>query len=276
MRSKGVIIVMTATGLLVFLAFVIPPDYEGSCAPFSYDESRSSRWGSIPCKRGVINQCAESHGQSPINLETSDENQDATEDGDVSMVVVVDEGSCHDLTVVSNQLHYDAQQSCGPSISLASQEYRLLQIHFHVGGSEHTIDDARFGGEIHLVHRGEAGSIAVVGVLLDTSQDEENEELEQLLELLYEEAGRRLENDGNAWNPYNLVPSLDTYFAYKGSLTTPPCTSGIRWIVVQEPLVLSENQLQRLEGLSPSIPTYRPVQARAGRKVVLYSSNNEG
>jgi carbonic anhydrase len=267
MGFNGGIVLMGALVVMVLLAFMIPPDYEGSCAPSLYGDN-AILWGSIPCKRGVVNKCGDSSGQSPINLMTSDGIQPSSED---NIIVVVNAGSCQsELTVVHEKLQFP--ESCGPSISVANREYQLIQLHFHVGGSEHTIDDFRFDGELHLVHDGVDAGFAVIGVFLDASQDDANDDLEQILEI-YENGGhRRLQND--AWNPYHMVPSLDTYFAYNGSLTTPPCTPGIHWMVVQEALTISPDQLTRLKNVYQSIPNYRPLQARAGRQVVLYSSNS--
>lgn len=264
--TNGVIIVMGAVGLLVFLAFVIPPGYDDSCAAYSYGGSALD-WGGIPCKRGIVNQCGDSYGQSPINLMTSDENLEASEN---DVVIVSDNMSCQDeLNVVHNKLLFP--ESCSLTISLASLEYRLRQLHFHVGGSEHTVDDFRFDGELHLVQEGQSGFV-VIGVFLDSSQDEANEDLEFILEIYEGGAHRRLTNE--AWNPYSLVQSLNTYFTYQGSLTTPPCSSGIRWIVTQEPLAISQDQLGRLAALYPYVPNYRPLQARGSRQVIQYSSDS--
>jgi carbonic anhydrase len=263
--ANGVMIVVGAVGLLIFLAFVIPPDYDESCAPYSYG-ARALDWGGIPCKRGIVNQCSDMYGQSPINLMTSDEGREAT---DADVIFVSDEMSCQDeLAVLHHKVVFP--ESCSPSISFANVGYRLIQLHFHVG-SEHTVDDVRFDGELHLVHQSEAG-ITVVGVFLDASQDVASIDLEVILEIYEGGAHRRLTND--AWNPYSLVPSLDTYFTYQGSLTTPPCSSGIRWIVTQEALAISQDQLARLADLSPYKPNYRPIQARGSRTVIQYSTGS--
>jgi carbonic anhydrase len=264
--TNGEMIIIGAVAVLVFLAFVIPPGYDESCAPYSYGGSALD-WGGIPCKRGIANQCSDLFGQSPINLLTRDESREATEN---DLVVISEDITCQDeLTVVHNKIFFP--KSCSPTISLANLEYRLRQLHFHVGGSEHTVDGFRFDGEIHLVHEGLSGFV-VIGVFLDTSQDEANEDLEFILEIYEGGAHRRLLNE--AWNPYNLVQSLSTYFAYQGSLTTPPCSSGIKWIVTQEPLATSQDQLGRLADLYPYVPNYRPLQARGSRQVIQYASDS--
>jgi carbonic anhydrase len=163
MGFNGGTLLLGAVVVMVLLALTIPPDYDGSCAPSSYGDS-ALLWGSIPCKRGVVNKCGDSSGQSPINLMTTDEIQLSTND---NVIVVVSAGSCHqsELAVVHEKLQFP--ESCGPSMSLANVEYRLIQLHFHVGGSEHTIDDFRFDGELHLVHDGADAGFAVIGVFLD-------------------------------------------------------------------------------------------------------------
>lgn len=268
MAFNGGKLLLGAVVVMVLLAFMIPPDYEGSCAPSLYGDN-ALLWGGIPCRRGVVNRCGDSSGQSPINLMTSDEIQVSTVD---NVILVLNAGSCHqsELTLVHEKLQFP--ESCGPSIGLANKAYRLIQLHFHIGGSEHTIDAFRFDGELHLVHDGVDAGFAVIGVFLDASQDEANDDLEQILEIYEAGSHRRLQND--VWNPYNMVPSLDTYFAYNGSLTTPPCTPGIHWMVVQEALSISQDQLTRLKEAYHSMPNYRPVQPRAGRHVVLFSSDS--
>jgi carbonic anhydrase len=194
------------------------------------------------------------------------------------------------------QLLYPQKSCDAPTVRLFESEddsylHQLQQIHFHVGGSEHVVDNIRHGGEMHLVHHDASNSngsrqiSAVVAVLLDASEDtDDNEDFEQILQR-YEQLlttttapvreRRRLENVANSdyWNVYKLLPATENYFYYRGSLTTPPCTSGIHWFVLQESLVISNSQLHRLELLYVSLPTYRYLQNKVGRKVLRSCSD---
>jgi hypothetical protein len=98
----------------------------------------------------------------------------------------------------------------------------------------------------------------------------------------------------DGWSPYDMVPDADEFtsaaFSYMGSLTTPPCTTGVKWVVLGTPLIVTADQISRLKTLiggydaTPSWPscssenpvdyygTYRPTQSVGGRDVVYYCS----
>jgi carbonic anhydrase len=153
-------------------------------------------------------------------------------------------------------LRFDA----GSALELDGHRYELIQVHAHAP-SEHTIDGRRFPAEMHLVHQHASGQLAVLAVLLD--EGAENPDLRPLLPPFPD--GDREEPLPAAIPPMTLLPvSLATY-RYEGSLTTPPCTEGVRWLVLSTPLPASPAQLTSLaEALGGNS---RPVQPRAGREV---------
>ncbi|RZF35046.1 hypothetical protein LSTR_LSTR009638 [Laodelphax striatellus] len=140
-------------------------------------------------------------------------------------------------------------------------KYRLEQFHCHWGrdsttGSEHTVDGKSYSGELHLVHWncekyktfGEAAQhsdgLAVLGVFLEVS-DKSHSEIEKIVSLIkrivYRGQSATVEED---IDPSKLLPSTDLhYWTYLGSLTTPPCTESVTWIIFKEPIRVSEDQL---------------------------------
>jgi carbonic anhydrase len=68
-------------------------------------------------------------------------------------------------------------------------------------------------------------------------------------------------------NPADLLPRDREYYYYDGSLTTPPCSEGVRWFVMKEPVELSEEQLELFKEVM-GVPNNRPVQPINARKVL--------
>ncbi|KAF3832755.1 hypothetical protein F7725_026420 [Dissostichus mawsoni] len=149
--------------------------------------------------------------------------------------------------------------------------YRLKQFHFHWGGkgchgSEHTVEGNSYASELHLVHWnavkfktfGEAASapdgLAVLGIFLEGSV-----------------------TDFKGFNPKCLLPSSLHYWTYLGSLTTPPLHESVTWIVVKEPMIVSEKQLGKFRTLvftgeeederTRMENNFRPPQLLKGRTV---------
>jgi len=167
--------------------------------------------------------------------------------------------------------------------------YKLDQLHFHWAavdtvGSEHTIDRVHFPLEMHLVHtsmtirnKQEQGHLAVAGFFFQISRYD-NPDIEPIIERIgrIKRAHKRTELQ----RPFNLKslirPSLSgPYYSYEGSLTTPPCTEVVEWILFKKPLDISSRQLAKFRTVRDPMGkaikfNFRPVQPLYHRKIKLH------
>ena len=118
--------------------------------------------------------------------------------------------------------------------------YELMQLHFHTP-SEHTIDERHGAMEVHFVHRDSAGKLAVIGVLL--REGAENSDLERVVANIPQSIGKAAALPGEGFDPMRLLPPNRDHWSYSGSLTTPPCSEDVTWIVMKDPIELSRAQL---------------------------------
>ena len=152
----------------------------------------------------------------------------------------------------------------------------MLQFHFH-GPSEHKIDGAFADLEAHFVHQNALGELAVVGVLLKVDNSKAN----KIYDLILNNAPslKFFSQANSATVPLGeikreeLLPSNRAYYTYTGSLTTPPCTEGVHWFVMKEPVYISDSSLathKRVITENSRIPTNnRPVQPLNNRPVLV-------
>lgn len=144
--------------------------------------------------------------------------------------------------------------------------YSLKQLHFHAP-SEHTIDGRHAAAEVHFVHADGEGHLAVVAVLFEQGEAE-HPEIGELLEIdVLAEPGGELVDETKLFDLHKFLPdTLDRYYAYDGSLTTPPATEGVRWFVIEKPLHLNRHQIETIGRLYYS--NNRPTQPRNARFVL--------
>lgn len=157
----------------------------------------------------------------------------------------------------------------GSFVKIGTDRYDLLQLHIHVP-SEHQIASRATALELHLVHRNAFGDLAVVGVLFDTGLPP-NALLEEIIFAApLVEGTNALE--GRTLDATLLLPAKKSYWAYSGSLTTPPCTEGVRWSVLDTKLGVSQAALDRFSDIVAAFPGYgkyrfnaRPVRPLGAR-----------
>ena len=127
-------------------------------------------------------------------------------------------------------------------LALNTNRYTLKQIHFHAP-AEHQVEGASFPAEIHFVHENTENNLVVLALLVKEGQT--NHILNQAWNMLPEKKGdERKFSPGII--PAEILPNSLDYFTYNGSLTTPPCTEGVRWLIVKNFIEMSKLQLDRL------------------------------
>lgn len=159
----------------------------------------------------------------------------------------------------SVQVDYDP----GSGISIDNVAFSLQQFHFHAP-SENLIDGKSFPIEAHFVHADAHGNLAVIAVMF--VQGQSNPELGKLWARMPLKAGDRRDLSPGI-SAANLLPANRDYYRYEGSLTTPPCSEGVRWLVLKQPVSASAAQIEELIKVLGH-PNNRPVQP-IGARVVL-------
>jgi carbonic anhydrase len=146
-------------------------------------------------------------------------------------------------------------------LEVGGTKYNLLQFHWHTP-SEHELNSEGFPMEMHLVHQKVgADDLLVVGVWLEIA-DDPHEELDKIFSDLPEEEGKTKLVRG--FDLTTLLTEDLGSFRYQGSLTTPPFTEGVQWVVLDETLEVSQGQVQVFLDLFPDGNAHevQPLKAR--------------
>lgn len=215
--------------------------YEGEHGP--------EHWGNMT---GEYAACGQGKSQSPIDIAGAQ---------DEAMPDIGFAYKTSKINILNNghtiQVNYDE----GSSITLDGVTYNLLQFHFH-DPSEHTVAGKPFAMELHLVHKNAKGELAVVGVLIE--EGKENAAFNAVWKNLPKKADEKIALAGPV-SANDLLPKGRAYYRYPGSLTTPPCSEGVSWLVLKEPIQLSAAQIMAFKEIIHE--NARPVQPLGKRSV---------
>jgi carbonic anhydrase len=148
------------------------------------------------------------------------------------------------------------------SFSLTGKTYTLQKIAFH-RPSEERIDGRRFDMSAHLIHKADDGELAIIAVLIERGN--ENPFIQTLWNNLPLEKGLEVAPPAATIDLEALLPTSRNYYAYMGSLTTPPCTEGVLWLVMKQPVQVSQQQVDIFSRLYRN--NARPVQPTNGRLI---------
>ena len=151
----------------------------------------------------------------------------------------------------------------GNKADIRGKLYDLVRAEFH-SSSEHTLSGNSLPLELQLYHKNDQEQWAVIALFLITG--ETNPSIEKIWAQI--PAAKNAPSAAIALNPAALLPTKDTYYNYPGSLTTPPCTEGVDWNVLNTPVAISKDQIMAFRHLYSV--NNRPVQPLNGRKVVNY------
>lgn len=144
---------------------------------------------------------------------------------------------------------------------LDGDRFTLQQFHVH-HPSEHRLDGDRFPLELHFVHKNDQGNLAVVAVLL--KEGAPNKTLDTIWKGMPQPSSaargtsKVIGSNKARVDPMTLLPSDRTLFRYVGSLTTPPCSEQVQWLVFRQPMELSQQQIKTFEHIFPL--NARPIQ----------------
>ena len=218
--------------------------YEGETGP--------DNWGSLSPDYAL---CADGTAQSPIDIRNASE---------LDLVDIrFDYGETPNS--VTNTGHGIQVEVEGDShVVYNGIRYNLLQFHFHAP-SEHTIDGQAAAMEIHFVHHDpNSGTLAVVGILLQEG-DGHNAAYAPVFDNLPAESGQTLSTE-DSLALGGLLPQSRTFYTYQGSLTTPPCSEIVRWLLLDTPVALSAAQIAAYTAIYAN--NARPVQPLGARDLL--------
>jgi len=249
---KAKINLTVAAAALAALAAAASVQAAGSGARWEYQgKAGAAHWGELASD---FSACRQGKAQSPVDIR-------ATRPGTPAPIGFGYRASAADI--VNNGHTVQVDLADGGGIDVAGLNYRLVQFHFHTP-SEEAVNGKRYPLVAHLVHKNDAGELAVVAVLFKRGRD--NAALAPVFASLPATAGEK-RTAGTEFDAAALLPEQRGYYGYMGSLTTPPCSEGVRWHILKQPVEVSSSQLAAFRKLYRM--NARPVQPLNGRVIVV-------
>jgi carbonic anhydrase len=206
-------------------------------------------WGKLDPEYAL---CSDGKNQSPVNLTGMIES-------DLPPITINYKSGGNEI--VNNGHSIQVNYKPGSTIKVNGNEFELQQFHFH-SPSENTIEGQSYPMEAHFVHADKDGNLAVIAVMFEAG--EKNAELEKAWAHMPENAGEKgelpLSVDANI-----LLPHDQDYYRFNGSLTTPPCSEGVWWLVMKDFQSASKEQIAKFANTMHHLNNrpLQPVNARA-------------
>jgi carbonic anhydrase len=214
-------------------------------------EAGPENWGKLDAKYVT---CNTGRNQSPIDL---------TNFVEADLDPITYNYQTGTTEILNNGHTVQINYAAGSSISVNGHVFELKQFHFHTP-SENTINGKHYPMEAHLVHADKDGNLAVVAVMFEESRNN------PLLSPLWMKMPNK-EGDRNPLpKPYDvsaMLPSDRDYYRFDGSLTTPPCSEGVLWLLLKQPAFASKQQIDQFTKVMGH-PNNRPVQPVNARAVL--------
>jgi carbonic anhydrase len=220
--------------------------YEGAAGPVN--------WATLA---EDFEACEAGHEQSPIDLD-----DDEVAEAPVDKAVTIDYRPVT-AELVNNGHTVQADVSAGSRIVIDGASYDLKQFHFHLP-SEHTEEGEHTAMEIHFVHADKNGKLAVVGVLMEEKAGKSA--FASLFKKLPAEEGATAKIT-QAFDLTAFLPGDRDQYQYEGSLTTPPCTEGVKWTVLKDPVRVAPDEVAAYKEMFPK--TNRPTQPLNDRELTV-------
>lgn len=208
-------------------------------------------WGGLSPE---FSQCAFGKNQSPVDIK-------GAVDAELAPLELSYRAGGHEVVnlVHTAQVNYHP----GSNLSVDDRKFHVTQFHFHAPSENH-IDGKSFPMEMHVVNVDEDGNLAVIAVMFE--EGEANEALQKVWEKLPGKPGGKFRMS-ETFDVTALLPEGKDYFRFNGSLTTPPCTEGVTWLVMKEAVPAARAQFEKFSGLMHE-PNNRPIQPLNARRVL--------
>lgn len=233
------------------LAGVSPLSYSGEHAHWSYSgESGPEHWAS---EDPSFAACGGKH-QSPVDIEQT-----------VAQALPPIEFAYQPIPLTVTDTGHSFQVNVPPGsggITVGGEHYDLVQFHFH-HPSEEEIHGHHYAMVTHLVHKNAKGELAVVAVLVQ--EGKANAFLKPVFDHFPAQGKPEESVSAATLDLTQFLPAQRGYYTFDGSLTTPPCTEGVRWFVLKHPVQASAAQVQQFAARYPL--DARPVQPLNDRTV---------
>jgi carbonic anhydrase len=192
-----------------------------------------AHWGQLD---PAYSACAQGRNQSPINLSGFIE---------ADLVPLKFSYTGKSQEILNNGHTVQANFAAGDMLTVDDGAFELKQVHFHAPSENH-IDGHSYAMEAHFVHADSKGNLAVVAVMFESGA--ENPALAKLWAQMPEKGGDKHVLKAQI-GAEELMPGSRDYYRFNGSLTTPPCSEGVRWLVMKESLSASSQQISRFEAV---------------------------
>lgn len=234
-----------------------------TCALANETKSHAEHWEytgrNTPEKWGMLSEkfkeCGTGLNQSPINITHSLQAHLPPLDPNYT------KGS---KNIVDNGHTIQVNMEPGNTLTVDGITFELKQFHFH-SPSENHIDEKSYPLEVHFVHLDKEENIAVIAVMFE--EGAENEALAKIWKDMPQKNGEskilKLANIAK-----DLSPKDKHYYRFNGSLTTPPCTEGVRWFVLKQPLTVSKEQIKKFHDDTMHHNNNRPIQPLDARMII--------
>ncbi|MBA3057770.1 MAG: carbonic anhydrase family protein [Gammaproteobacteria bacterium] len=215
-------------------------------------ENGPQAWGQL---QPEFKMCATGQRQSPINIDESLTLQGPAEPLQLSY-------QPSSASVVNNGRTIQVDLQGDNSVTVRGSSYKLLQFHFHAP-SEERVNGQGFAMVAHLVHQNAEGQLAVVSVLLQAGAA--NALIHKVWTYMPLDIHDRVRIPAGLIDMNELLPTDQRYYQFMGSLTTPPCSEGVLWLVLKQPSPVSAAQIKLFTQIFPH--NARPLQPLHGRVV---------
>ena len=218
--------------------------YEGKTGP--------KYWGKLDKK---YKWCSKGKTQSPINIDLDEAVRSKLDKLQTKYF------TAQAINIINNGHTIKVDYEGNGTLTVGQKKYEVLQLHFH-SVSEHTLGGKHAEMEIHLVHKSKFDGLAVIAIMVNKGA--ENKVLDRIWANIPKETGEEKVRS-IPLNLMDLLPGNLGYYTYPGSLTTPPCTEGVTWYVLKNPIEMSEDQIDAFRTIYDN--NRRPVQPYNNRSL---------